>query len=84
MGLLFLFSGLSCYSCLDIDYDILETDISLDSKVSSLYDSLVNFNFGGVDPGSCASASMSQCSDGELCFSVNTTAEGICKYDITM
>ena len=73
-----LFSGLSCYSCLDVE--ILETDRSHDS----LYHSLVSVHFGGVDPGSCASSSMSQCSDGEVCFSVNTTAEGVCKYDITM
>ena len=63
------FEGLSCYSCLEVN------PLKTNERASALHDALVNFGFGGVDPGSCASPSMSQCSVGEACFVLQMTAE---------
>ena len=61
--------------------NILETDRPADSTVPALYDSLVDLNYGGVDPGPCSNPGIIKCPNtgSHICSSSRGYAEGICK-----
>ena len=64
-----------------MDLTILETDRTEDSTVKSLYDTLVELEYGGVKPPPCSETILKKCAAGEICFSYRGEISGTCKYE---
>ena len=76
-SLYLIFSGLSCYACLDVE--ILETDRPSNEK-SDFYEKLAYTFFGERVPKPCADAEILECSDGQnACLFSSGILGGTCK-----
>ena len=63
-----------CYSCLDVD--ILDYEDHPNASNVHLYDGIVSFAYGGINPSNCSDPELIRCKTSETCFNIDTTISG--------